>query len=85
MLVAEGSVDAAVDARLAPWDYAALVPIVEEAGGLATALDGGLPRPREQFVSSNGLIHGELPRAAALELGEGLVEPGFRQEVAQAP
>ena len=32
-LVAEGSVDAAVDARLATWDYAALVPIVEEVGG----------------------------------------------------
>ena len=31
-LVAEGSVDAAVDARLAAWDYAALLPIVEEAG-----------------------------------------------------
>jgi histidinol-phosphatase len=32
-LVAEGSVDAAVDARLARWDYAALVPLLEEAGG----------------------------------------------------
>jgi histidinol-phosphatase len=31
-LVAEGSVDAAVDARLAAWDYSALVPILEEAG-----------------------------------------------------
>jgi fructose-1,6-bisphosphatase/inositol monophosphatase family enzyme len=38
-LVAEGSVDAAVDARLAPWDYSALVPILQEAGRLVTALD----------------------------------------------
>ena len=59
-LVAEGSVDAAVDARLAPWDYAALVPILEEAGGRASALDGGPPRPKEQFVTSNGLLHDEL-------------------------
>jgi histidinol-phosphatase len=59
-LVAEGSTDAAVDARLAPWDYAALVPIVEEAGGRVSALDGGPPRPKEQVVSSNALLHAEL-------------------------
>jgi fructose-1,6-bisphosphatase/inositol monophosphatase family enzyme len=59
-LVAEGSLDAAVDARLSPWDYVALVPVVEEAGGRVTALDGGRPRPKEQVVSSNGLLHNEL-------------------------
>ena len=59
-LVAEGSVDAAVDARLAAWDYAAFVPILEEAGGRVSALDGGPPRPKEQVVSSNGLLHDEL-------------------------
>jgi histidinol-phosphatase len=66
VLVAEGSLDAAVDARLALWDYAALVPLVEEAGGRVTALDGGPPRPFEQVVCSNGLIHEE-----ALSLLEG--------------
>src|ERR671930_977817 len=35
-LVAEGSVDAAVDGRLAPWGYSALMPILEEAGGRET-------------------------------------------------
>jgi histidinol-phosphatase len=60
VLVAEGSVDAAVDARLAPWDYAALVPIVEEAGGRVSTLDGGGPRPKEQIVTSNGVVHDEL-------------------------
>jgi histidinol-phosphatase len=59
-LVAEGSVDAAVDARLAPWDYLALVPILEEAGGRVSGLDGGSPRPKEQVVTSNGLLHDEL-------------------------
>jgi histidinol-phosphatase len=59
-LVAEGSVDIAVDARLSLWDYSALVPILEEAGGRVTALDGGPPRPQEQVVSSNGLLHDEL-------------------------
>jgi histidinol-phosphatase len=59
-LVAEGSVDAAVDARLAPWDYAALVVLVEEAGGRVSAPDGAPPRPREQVVTSNALLHDEL-------------------------
>jgi histidinol-phosphatase len=59
-LVAEGALDAAVDAPLALWDYAALVPLVEEAGGRVTAPDGGPPQPGERVVSSNGLVHDEL-------------------------
>jgi histidinol-phosphatase len=57
VLVAEGAFDAAVDARLAIWDYAAVAVIVEEAGGRASAPDGGAARPDEQLVSSNGLVH----------------------------
>ena len=57
VLVAEGSLDAAVDSRLAAWDYAAVALIVEEAGGRASAPDGGPPRPDEQLVTSNGLLH----------------------------
>jgi histidinol-phosphatase len=59
-LVAEGSLDAAVDARLALWDYAALVPLVEEAGGRVSALDGGPVREKTQLVCSNGRVHDEL-------------------------
>jgi histidinol-phosphatase len=59
-LVAEGSLDAAVDARLARWDYSALVPVLEEAGGRVSGLDGGPPRPKEQVVTSNGFLHDEL-------------------------
>jgi histidinol-phosphatase len=50
MLVAEGALDAAVDARLSVWDYAAVAPIVEEAGGRFGSMG-------EQWVSSNGLLH----------------------------
>lgn len=60
MLVAEGSVDAAVDAHLAVWDYAALIPIVREAGGRISGLDGRPPQPREQLATSNGLLHEEV-------------------------
>ena len=50
VLVAEGSLDAAVDSPLALWDYAALEPIVAEAGGRTAEVNG-------QFVSSNGRLH----------------------------
>jgi histidinol-phosphatase len=60
MLVAEGAVDVAVDARLALWDYAPFAPLLEEAGGRVSALDGGPPRPHEQVVCSNGLLHDEV-------------------------
>ena len=60
VLVAEGALEAAVDARLAIWDYAAVAAIVEEAGGRAGAVDGGPARPDEQLVTSNGLVHDEV-------------------------
>jgi histidinol-phosphatase len=50
VLVAEGSLDAAVDVELALWDRAALEPIVEEAGGRIGVVNG-------QFVTSNGFVH----------------------------
>jgi len=60
MLVAEGALDAAVDADLKIWDYAAPMLMIEEAGGRATTPAGGPPSPGEQLVSSNGLVHDEL-------------------------
>src|SRR5712691_10073123 len=51
VLVAEGGLDAAVDAKLARWDHAALEPIVLEAGGRIGDVRG-------QFVSTNGRLHG---------------------------
>ena len=60
LLVAEGSLDASVDARLALWDYAAPALIVEEAGGRVSTLDGAPLRPNEQVVASNGLLHADV-------------------------
>jgi len=51
VLVAEGSLDAAIDYPLKLWDFAALVPIVEEAGGRTGFTANG------QFVTSNGALH----------------------------
>ena len=53
MLVAEGALEACVDAALAVWDWAELAPIVLEAGGTIGAVRG-------QIVSTNGLVHDEL-------------------------
>jgi histidinol-phosphatase len=60
MLVAEGALDAAVDTRLAVWDYAAVAIVVDEAGGRSGSPDGGGARPDEQLVSTNGLVHDEV-------------------------
>ncbi|MFM2437293.1 MAG: hypothetical protein RLZ55_99 [Actinomycetota bacterium] len=40
VLVAEGAVDVAVEPDLAPWDVAALLPIVAAAGGRTSGTDG---------------------------------------------
>ena len=40
-MLAMGFVDLVVEASMKPWDIAALIPIVEGAGGLVTAWDGG--------------------------------------------
>ena len=39
-LVAQGRIDAAVDPLMKPWDIAAIVPCIEEAGGVVTDLEG---------------------------------------------
>jgi histidinol-phosphatase len=65
MLVAEGALDAAVDAHLALWDYAAPALVVAEAGGRASTTASGPPQRGEQLVTSNGLVHDEFVAAIA--------------------
>ena len=43
-LVCRGRLDIAFDSLMKPWDIAALVPCLEEAGGVVSALDGTRPR-----------------------------------------
>ena len=66
MLVAEGAVDIAVEpADLRPWDVAALIPIVTEAGGQITAIDGTPALRGGSAAASNGLLHEDLLRLLA--------------------
>ncbi|MEU3600092.1 histidinol-phosphatase [Streptomyces sp. NPDC006798] len=60
MMVAEGSVDICAEPELSLWDMAALVVVLQEAGGVFTGLDGQ-PGPHSgNGVASNGLLHEEL-------------------------
>jgi histidinol-phosphatase len=60
LLVAEGSVDAAIDPVLYAWDIAPLQVIVEEAGGRATDFGGGRRLDGGSLVTSNGVLHEEV-------------------------
>jgi histidinol-phosphatase len=60
MLVAEGAVDLAAEPELSLWDMAALAPIVTEAGGRFTGLNGADGVTHSSAVASNGLLHDAL-------------------------
>jgi histidinol-phosphatase len=58
MLVAEGAIEVAVDAvGLAPYDVAAVMVVVEEAGGTFTDRLGERTWQHDTAVSSNGRLH----------------------------
>ena len=65
-LVAEGVIDVAVDRAASVWDLAALGPILDEAGGRLTDLDGVATHDGGNALASNGHVHG-----AALEVLRG--------------
>lgn len=50
-LVCRGSIHAAIDTIMQPWDIAPIVPCIEEAGGIATSLRG----ERDNIVFSGSL------------------------------
>jgi histidinol-phosphatase len=61
MLVAEGAMDVAVDAvGVAPYDIAAVKPIVEAAGGVLTDRHGVATHEHDTAISSNGLLHDDV-------------------------
>jgi histidinol-phosphatase len=57
MLVADGAVDIAAEPELEVYDMAALVPIVTEAGGTFTSLDGKPGPWGGNAVATNGKLH----------------------------
>lgn len=61
-LVATGRAEIMVDPLLNPWDAAPLLPIVTEAGGRFTTLEGDATIHGTSGVSTNGLLHEEVLR-----------------------
>ena len=57
MLVAEGHLDAAGEWDMKPYDIAALIPIVEEAGGRFSSLTGESGPWSGSAFASNGRVH----------------------------
>jgi histidinol-phosphatase len=62
LLVARGAAEICLEPSLAIWDYAALVPIVEEAGGRITDLEGHPPRHKGPVLTTNAAMHDEIVR-----------------------
>lgn len=63
LLVADGTIDAFVHVAAGPWDIAAAVPIVEEAGGRFSDLAGGRDIYSRAALYSNGRVHDEALEA----------------------
>jgi fructose-1,6-bisphosphatase/inositol monophosphatase family enzyme len=68
-LVATGRADAMLDPKMNPWDCAALIPILQEAGGRFTDWRGNVDIAGGDAVSSNGTLHDAL--LARLATGAG--------------
>jgi histidinol-phosphatase len=60
MLVAEGSAEAMLETGAHPWDWAAPLVIVEEAGGRFTTATGERAIDGASAVATNGLVHDDL-------------------------
>ena len=62
--VASGGADIMIDPDLSYWDVAALIPVVEGAGGVITSTSGGNPLKEKSAVcTAGGALHEEVLRA----------------------
>jgi histidinol-phosphatase len=57
VLVAEGAVDIAAEPILEPWDVAAIIAVVEGAGGKLTGFDGDFAVRSRAGVTTNSQLH----------------------------
>ena len=63
-LVARGAVHAMIEPSLRLWDFCALEPIVTEAGGRITRIDGSELTDGGSVLSTNSALHDELVHLA---------------------
>jgi myo-inositol-1(or 4)-monophosphatase len=68
--LASGGADVCFGTHVHPWDVAAGVLLVREAGGTVSALDGGpYDLYSSEILATNGLVHDEAARATAEAIG----------------
>lgn len=60
MMVAEGLIDVAGEFDLKPYDMAALIPIIREAGGRFSSIDGHNDCWHGTALATNGLLHDDM-------------------------
>jgi len=60
--LATGGADVMLDPTLAYWDVAAIVPVVEGAGGRVSSWSGGDPLAEPSLVATAGPLHDEVLR-----------------------
>jgi len=60
LLLATGRIDVMVDAELNIWDAAAVMPIIQEAGGTFTDFNGEAKIDTGNAIASNGPFHNRL-------------------------
>jgi histidinol-phosphatase len=56
-MLAEGLVDVVAEFGVQPYDVAALIPIVQEAGGRFTSVTGDAALNSGAPLATNGLLH----------------------------
>jgi len=73
-LLAEGLIDIVGEFDVKPYDLAALVPIVEEAGGRFTSITGEPGPWHGSSLATNGLLHDSVLATLATETAAGTAE-----------
>jgi histidinol phosphatase-like enzyme (inositol monophosphatase family) len=71
--LATGGADVMLDPQLEYWDVAAIVPVIEGAGGRVTSWRGGDPLAKPSLIATAGELHDEL--LAILRGGEAAARP----------
>lgn len=64
-LVAEGAAEAMIEVGMKPWDLAAPLVLIEEAGGRLSDFAGRRGVGVDTMVASNGILHDEILEALA--------------------
>jgi len=65
-LVATGRAEAMIDPVLSVWDAAAILPIIREAGGVVTSLNGTATHEAGSLVATNSALAAEIRQALGM-------------------